>query len=81
LLPRAALSYWVKANQKAIAIGKELGEEKFLLINFDKLCATPKPEVDGLLRFLGIDNGRVDRAQLYSLSKRRNQPDATGRKI
>jgi hypothetical protein len=51
LLPRAALSYWVKANQKAIAIGKELGEEKFLLINFDKLCATPKPEVDGLLRF------------------------------
>jgi len=27
LIPRAALSYWVKANQKAIAIGKELGEE------------------------------------------------------
>ena len=76
LLPRASLSYWVKANQKTIAIGKELGEEKFLLINFDKLCATPEPEVDRLLSFLRIDNTRIDRHKLYNLFK---TPESSGR--
>ena len=76
LIPRAALSYWVKANQKAIAIGKELGEEKFLSINFDKLCATPKPEVDRLLSFLRTDNEKIDRLRLYNLFK---TPESSGR--
>lgn len=76
LLPRAALEYWVRANRRAIALGREMGDDRFLLLDFDKLCASPQPEIEKLITFLGLDTGKVDSAGLFSLFK---VPDSIGR--
>jgi hypothetical protein len=76
LLPKAALSYWVRANRKALAIGRQMGDDKFLSVNFDEFCAAPKSGVDRLLDFLGVDVGTDERARLYTLFK---LPASSGR--
>lgn len=73
LVPRAALSYWVRANQQAIRLGREMGDEKFLLLNFDNLCASPANEIDRLLSFVGQNPDRDERQKLCGLV----QPPAT----
>jgi hypothetical protein len=52
--PAASLKYWVVSNKRAIEFGKKLGHEKFLLISFDKLCLTPKSEIQRIASFLNI---------------------------
>lgn len=76
LVPRAALSYWVRANEQAIALGREMGEEKFLLLNFDDLCNSPAKEIDRICRFLNRNPGKADREKLCRLVK---PPSTMGR--
>ena len=76
LLPKAALEYWIVANKRAIAIGELLGTNKFLLLNFDKLCSSPRTEVIKITNFLQLDIKELDETRLYSFLK---TPASTGR--
>jgi len=67
LMPRAALSYWVRANQQAIKVGREMGEDKFLLLNFDSLCNSPAREIDRLLSFVDRNPNQAERQKLCGL--------------
>ena len=67
LVPQAALSYWIKANQQTIKVGREMGEDKFLLLNFDSLCNAPAREIDRLLSFVDRNPDQVERQKLYGL--------------
>ena len=66
-LPKAALEYWVKSNQKAINIGKQMGVKRFLLQNFDKLCSSPPSEIENILKFLELDKRQIELSHLCSL--------------
>jgi hypothetical protein len=50
----ASLKYWVIIHKKIIEIGEKLGPERFLLINFDKMCAKPNKWLKKLCKFLNI---------------------------
>lgn len=76
LLPKAALEYWIKANLRAIAIGEEMGDEKFLLVNFDNLCVSPESEVKRILSFLQIETSGAEFSSLCMLPKK---PKSCGR--
>ena len=60
LIPKAFLQFWVEANDRAIRLGEELGPERFLLLDFDKLCTAPEEEVIRLIHFLGLDGAGLD---------------------
>jgi hypothetical protein len=66
-VPQATLEYWVKANQQAVEIGQTLGEKRFLLVNFDQLCAAPENGIRKLLSFLEIDVRQIDLARLMRI--------------
>ena len=53
-LPVVLLEFWIRANQRALQLGRTIGPEKFYLLDFEKLCLNPKVETDKLITFLGI---------------------------
>jgi len=73
-LPKASLKYWIRANQKAIAVENNLLKERFLLLNFDTLCLHPTQEIQSLANFLGLPN-----LDVTELSKIVRIPDSLGR--
>ena len=50
----ASLKYWVIVHKKIFELAKILGPERFLLINFDKMCAKPNKWLKILCKFLNI---------------------------
>ncbi len=75
-LPRAALAYWIDANSKAVTFGAAHMPDRFLLLNFDALCADPEPHILRLLDFLDIDRAAYDLEKLCALPQ---IPPSTGR--
>lgn len=55
----------MKSNEKVIGIGEKIGYDRFYLLNFDKLCLSPKDEIIKLTNFLGI---KIDICMLNKLS-------------
>jgi len=51
---RSQLSYWIKANTKAIKDGRLYLKDHFMLCNFDRLCSHPDDEIPRILNFIGI---------------------------
>ena len=76
LANKVCLEYWIKANEKAIALGKLHLGDRFLIINFDELCSTQEKEVTKLLKFLELESSSIDMVDLASVPKR---PRSTGR--
>jgi hypothetical protein len=74
--PAASFKYWVRANENVARIGEQLGDDKFLLVNFDELCLTPKPWVDRIISFLGI---KPDEARYNEALKLPKPPKSMGR--
>ena len=74
--PSLALKFWVRANQRVLALGEELGPERFLWIRFDDLCASPEVEISRLVSFLGLDVGRPTLDYVCTLPK---TPSSAGR--
>ena len=68
--PQASLKYWVKANRRAFNIGRQLGEKKFLAVNYDKLCLTPDPEIQRLLNFLNLTCSRKTLSKISAIPKK-----------
>jgi hypothetical protein len=52
--PTASLDFWIRANEAAIAAGQELPRGRFLLLNYDELCAQPEHAVVKLAEFLDL---------------------------
>ena len=76
LLPKAALTYWIKANAKAISFGQKHLKNRFLLLNFDNLCANPENEISALLEFLQLNAKSTDISGLKKIPK---MPKSVGR--
>jgi len=53
-IPQASFKYWVAANKSILNTGRELGEKRFFVLNFDKLCHFPESEITRLLSFLDL---------------------------
>jgi hypothetical protein len=60
LRPQASLEFWIKANQRAIALGERMGRDRFLLVNFDRLCSSPRTETERMIAFLKLDRSKLD---------------------
>jgi len=69
LLPRASLDYWIRANRAAIANGARCLGDRFLLVNYDHLCADPRGAIPPPLRFVGVDPAAVDLDRLASVPR------------
>ena len=53
--PSASLRYWIRANEQALQEGKQLGDEGFLVVNFEELCLDTEAAVLRMVSFLGIE--------------------------
>jgi len=53
-IPEASFRYWLEANRKVMEVGALVGAERFMVLNFDKLCANVSEEMSRLLSFLEI---------------------------
>jgi len=51
-LPIASLEYWIRVNHFALDAGRTMLGERFLVVNFDRLCAEPIAETQRLCDFL-----------------------------
>jgi Sulfotransferase family len=69
-IPAASLTYWALSNLRAIELGERLGE-RFLLLDYNRLCASPRESVDELLAFLECEADETERETLAAL------PDAS----
>lgn len=76
--PRAALHYWVKANDFAVSQASRHLADRFMILNFDDLCCRPKKTVSSLLRFLEIG---CEGAKFEALTKLVQPPPSRGRYI
>jgi hypothetical protein len=74
--PQASLKYWIKSNRRVMEIGGKLGDQKFLVVNFDRLCLSPKSEIHKILSFLNIEPGAVN---LTGLCRIPRIPESIGR--
>ncbi len=75
-LPKRSLMYWHEANKRAITLGQKLLKERFLVINFDKLCMNPAREIKSLIDFLGLDTSGIKMDELQRLPR---LPESYGR--
>lgn len=75
-IPVASLKFWLKANEKVFSAGKELGDDRFLVIDFDKLCLSPRFEIDKLVSFLGV---KIDKNLYEEAIRLPKTPSSKGR--
>lgn len=52
--PSASFRYWVEAHKRILALQKEIGRDRILILNFDRLCEDPERGIREILEFLGI---------------------------
>lgn len=74
--PAASLKYWIKSNRRAIEIGEKLGDQKFLVVNFDRLCLSRKSEIEKIVSFLNIE---LSTENLTALCRIPQRPKSLGR--
>ena len=74
--PAASLKYWIKSNRRVMEIGEKLGAQKFLVVNFDRLCLSPRSEIQKIVSFLNIEPGAENQATLCCIPQR---PKSLGR--
>ncbi len=74
--PKRALQFWIKTNERVMALGQKMQSNRFLLANFDDLCNNPKHEIAKLIDFLGLNMNQMNIDQLACLP---NLPESSGR--
>lgn len=81
LTPGVALDFWIAANRRAVDIGRVIGPNRFYLLNYDRLCASPAEEIRRLLDFLDVSAPGADPEELgklvapVSIGRFRSHPD------
>jgi hypothetical protein len=76
LRPQASLEFWIKANQRATALGERMGRDRFLLVNYDQLCSSPRTGTERMIDFLKLDKNELDFDYLCSIPQ---APTSVGR--
>lgn len=74
--PVVSLKYWLKSNSRVMEIGQKMGSQKFLVVNFDRLCLFPQPEIQKILSFLNIEPSVEELADLNRIP---TKPKSLGR--
>lgn len=74
--PAASLKFWIKSNRRVFQSGEKLGDQKFLVVNFDRLCLTPKTEIQKIVSFLNIE---PDAETMKTLNRIPQKPKSLGR--
>lgn len=59
-IPKAAFRFWYAANKTAIAEGKELLKDNFLLIKFEELCLNPEKVISRILDFINFEKSNLN---------------------
>lgn len=67
--PETRALFWVEASREAIGLGRELLEDRFLALNFDRLCTHPDEVLPPLLAFAGLAPAEVDMERLRALPR------------
>ena len=67
--PAASLKFWIESNRRVMEIGEKLGDQTFLIVNFDRLCLSPKSEIQKIVSFLNIEPVAENLATVYRLPK------------
>ena len=75
-IPPVFLEFWIRANRRALAMGRALGPDRFHLLDFDRMCSDPLAEVEALTRFLGVELSADTAAKLAALPR---TPSSRGR--
>jgi hypothetical protein len=75
-IPQASLKFWARANKKVADLGKSLGKERYLQINFDLLCQKPTQIIDDIIAFLNIE---IDTKQYQTAANLPLAPESIGR--
>lgn len=52
--PSASFRYWTEANKRVLALQEKIGQDKILIVNFDRLCEEPEEGVREITEFLQI---------------------------
>lgn len=73
--PRLSLKYWHAIHRVVLERGRRLGG-RFLLLNYDRLCADPGEGLGTLLRFLGAEPPGATRDRLLASIR---PPQSVGR--
>ena len=66
--PRTSLQYWHRVHRRVLDLCAPLGE-RFLLLNFDRLCADPGQGLRELVDFLGADVAKDKLERLVGLTR------------
>jgi hypothetical protein len=70
------VDYWIAATRRALELGKERLEGRFLFLRYDDLCRAPETEMQRLLEFAGLP---CDDAIAGRLAAGVRPPDSIGR--
>lgn len=60
-IPSAQLDYWIAATRRALELGTELLGDRFLLLRYDDLFPDPRPQLELLAGFLGVEASCFDK--------------------
>ncbi|MCK9424094.1 MAG: sulfotransferase [Bacteroidales bacterium] len=68
-IPEASFRYWVAVHKQIMTKAAQLGSDKFLMVNFDKLYRESDKEIGKLLTFLEIPHDQIDLNLLSTIPK------------
>jgi hypothetical protein len=74
--PAASFQYWVKANKKAINLGKRLLPNNFLVLQLERICNSPDREIKRIAQFLELSLSKAAIEQIAAIPK---MPKTVGR--
>jgi hypothetical protein len=60
LTPEMSLDWWIRANSQAIADGTAVLGDRLLVVNDDRLCVDPRPDIAALLALLDVEGDLDD---------------------
>jgi len=75
-IPEASFRYWLAANKRVIQIGETMGNDRFHIVNFDKLSNLDYDEIRSFLSFLNID---IEENKIYKIESIIKRPETIGR--
>jgi len=75
-IPAASFRYWVEVHRKILQYRAEIGRDKILILNFDKLCDNPADGIKIISDFLNLE---VEEIQLQDAIKIPQIPTSRGR--
>lgn len=73
--PRDSLKYWVAVHRRILRVGAALGD-RFLIVNYDRLCIQPDSELPKLIEFAGLP---MDSRLMERLRAQIRPPESIGR--